>query len=516
MSTAVNRTTSFAGRAVLALALLAGFYLFAIALAFALMYLAYASVVDAHRIHLGMLIGGPLGAFAIVKGLLFARAAPFEAPGPEVVEVEHPRLFASIRRVASAMDTRMPAQVFLVPDVNAFVTETGGFLGFGTTRVMGIGVGLLALDSVSELEATLAHEFGHYVGGDTRLGGIVYRTRVALAAVLANLGPGLIARPFRSYARMFLRVSHAVSRAQELAADRASVALAGREVHVRGLEREARGAFLFAEFVQKEVAPVLEAGFRPTDFYGGFREYVGAVERQGRLPAIDEALRLEATDPFDTHPSLRDRIAYVESVPGPQVHPDDTPAMALLEDLGRTQDRLVVEVAVRVLGAPRALEPIAWGEVASRVHGPVLAKNAAESVDALARAFGVESAPRVALRVLLSAAEEGRLETVAMVLEPGLVRASTEVRASRTPAVARHHLALVLGAVLVDRGGRWTKAFLSPFTVELGDERIQPFELAARALREPEVRAALAAMADAPVGLAALPLVPIRTSPGES
>jgi len=41
---------------------------------------------------------------------------------------------------------------------------------------MVIGLPLMQIMTVSQMRAVLAHEFGHYYGGDTKLGPWVYRT----------------------------------------------------------------------------------------------------------------------------------------------------------------------------------------------------------------------------------------------------------------------------------------------------------------------------------------------------
>src|ERR1041385_1103346 len=252
---------SYAARALIAIGLFLGFYALALGLAALLFWLPYAEWKYAGRIHFRLAIGAIICAVGILRGSIFVRSPEFVPPGPEVKESEDPALFALIRTVAGEMRTRMPAHVYLLPDVNAFVTEVGGFMGIGSRRVMGIGLGLLTVDNVSQLKATIAHEFGHYVGGDTRLGGFVYRTRAAIGRVLDTLGESWLSKPFQLYAKLFLRVSHGVSRQQELAADRASVAGAGKHAHVTGLEREGRGAVLFDSFLGAEVGPLVSCGY---------------------------------------------------------------------------------------------------------------------------------------------------------------------------------------------------------------------------------------------------------------
>ena len=81
-----------------------------------------------------------------------------------------------LRDVAAKTEQEMPTEVFLLPEVNAWVAERGGLVGIGSRRVMGIGLPLMETLTVAQLCAVLAHEFGHYYGGDTSLGPWLYAT----------------------------------------------------------------------------------------------------------------------------------------------------------------------------------------------------------------------------------------------------------------------------------------------------------------------------------------------------
>jgi heat shock protein HtpX len=61
-------------------------------------------------------------------------------------------------------------------------------MGFGSRRVMGIGLPLLSILTVSELRGVLAHEFAHYYSGDTRLGPWVYKTQTTMIRTFENIG----------------------------------------------------------------------------------------------------------------------------------------------------------------------------------------------------------------------------------------------------------------------------------------------------------------------------------------
>ena len=336
-------------------------------------------------------------AYGLVRSL-FMTGAKFKPPGPEITADEEPQLFEVIREVADKMGSEMPAAVYLMPDVNAFVAEVGGFFGFGARRVMGIGVGLMQVDTVQQLKATLAHELGHYAGGDTKLGGFLYRVRSSIVRVVHNLGGGVIASIFISYFRFFLRVTQKISRAQELAADEASVRVAGTEAHIQGLRREARGNILFQIFLRNDLAPLVDAGFRPKDLFTGFRKASKHLAKSGLKKQLDEALTNAETDEYDTHPALPERIAYAESLPTVEMTSDDRPARALLRDAAATERSGGDGMLQRSVEVGK-LEAIGWKDVGRRVFGPQLEKEAARRREAQMAKAGYAAAS------LLEAAE---------------------------------------------------------------------------------------------------------------
>jgi Zn-dependent protease with chaperone function len=122
-----------------------------------------------------------------------------------------------IHDVAKATSQARPEDVYLLADVNAFVTHRGGMMGFGSRRVMGIGLPLIKGLSPAELRSVIAHEFGHYVSGDVALGPWIHKTRAAIGRTLHHLGHNwLLTTVFAWYARMFMRMTTQISREQSL------------------------------------------------------------------------------------------------------------------------------------------------------------------------------------------------------------------------------------------------------------------------------------------------------------
>ena len=119
---------SFALRSLAAVSLMIGFYGLAVAMLAGLLFIPYAEWTYGGRIHLRVAFGCLVGAAAILIAIL-PRREVFRPPGPQLVPDRHPRLFQCIERVAARTQQKMPREVFLVPDVNAWVADRGGFMG---------------------------------------------------------------------------------------------------------------------------------------------------------------------------------------------------------------------------------------------------------------------------------------------------------------------------------------------------------------------------------------------------
>lgn len=364
-------------RAVIAVALMILFYATALA---AIAGLGYAGLVifgylgEAGGAVLMVVVAGAAcwAAAGVIAWSVAPRLDRFEAPGPEVTAREQPALFDQLRRLAAATGEDLPAHVYLVDDVNAFVAARGGLMGFGSRRVMGIGLPLLRAISVKELRAVLAHELGHFYGGDTRLGPWIYKTRGGVARTVANLSRAqargavvhalvsslfwIVRAPFLGFAKIYLRISQAVSRAQELSADRVAVRVEGAAALVGGLKKTHAAALAHALYLRNEVAPLVERGALPP-VGEGFSRFLRDERIDTILDdAVDTELRQGAAQPYDSHPSLRERIAAAHAAPGDAGDDDARPAIELVTDPERYE---TAPIAARI---SQPLRRVSWAE----------------------------------------------------------------------------------------------------------------------------------------------------------
>jgi Zn-dependent protease with chaperone function len=152
---------SIAAWAALAAVLIVGFYILTFAIAAACVYLPYLLLTAQNGAGLQVIVlflAGVVMAGTILWSLI-PRRQKFMPPGTRLEAARHPRLFAEIERLATSLHEPPPKEVYLIPDVNAWVSEPEG----RERRIMGLGLPLLQILTVSRFRAVLAHEFAHYV-----------------------------------------------------------------------------------------------------------------------------------------------------------------------------------------------------------------------------------------------------------------------------------------------------------------------------------------------------------------
>jgi heat shock protein HtpX len=356
---------SLAWRLAAAITLTVGFYTLAVLIAAGLLAAAILPWVLGGTNNLWVtLTGAVLGATILVA--IFPRRMRFEPVGVRVSANEQPRLLSLVDDEARATGARGPDEVYATLDANASVTQRRG------RRLMFLGIPLLHLLSERGIRSVIAHEFGHYSGGDLRSGPWLSRTYEGIARTIDHLTDDdveeswtmrAIRQPFVWYGTAFMRITAAIMRREEFAADATAAARVGRDAYVEALRRIGAFAPAFDAYWQHEVIAVLQSGRRPP-VLSGFGTYLrsSAIER---LAGEHLEHRTRAvTDRYDSHPSLGERIAALEDLP-PGDPDDSPPATSLVSDpVGLERDMLAALVAPEVA----EMEPLAWEDAAREVY----------------------------------------------------------------------------------------------------------------------------------------------------
>lgn len=385
---------SIAAWAAIAAVLIVGFYTLTLALAMACVYIPYLLLSARNGVVTLLFVSGVVMAGTMLWSLV-PRREKFIPAGPRLERARHPRLFAEIERLATSLNEPPPKEVYLIPDVNAFVAEPGG----QGRRVMGLGLPLLQILTISRFRAVLAHELAHYYGGDTRLGPWVYKTRAAMVRTLRGLGsPSSVLKGLTqlavvrlayfvvtsvliAYWNFFLRVTQLISRRQEYRADELACSVAGSRALIEGLQDIHRAAAAAPAF-WGEFARVISTGYRPP-IAEGFSRFMSAGNIRKAVGAqLEKDLAHPQTRPLDSHPPLRDRLLAAGRLPAGSESQDDRPAISLLEDVSSLEGQLLQKLNPKQ--NVESLKLAEWEDMGHAVYLPGWQKYVEEYADLLA------------------------------------------------------------------------------------------------------------------------------------
>ncbi|BBB65738.1 hypothetical protein UNDYM_1485 [Undibacterium sp. YM2] len=224
-------------------------------------------------------------------------------------------LYALVERIAKELKVEAPVNIHLIGVASAFISGKKNWRGKVKELEVGLGLPLLGTLSEAELGSVIAHEFGHFVAGDLSLGPWVYRTRTSIAYTVTDLDDSMFFLDvlFRFYGKWFLKLSAAVSREQEFAADALAAKKFGPVATRSALEKVHLISPMWSSYLDYELGPALNRGVRMPIFEGFRRFCKPGVKRADIQTAINYA-ESHTTTEFDTHPSLEERVAAV--VPG--------------------------------------------------------------------------------------------------------------------------------------------------------------------------------------------------------
>lgn len=288
---------------------------------------------------LGALLIALGGAWAVVRSLFLPRQVQEE--GRRLLPDEEPRLFEALAEVAQVATSGMVDRVHLEADNAIGVRESGGLWRILTgrgERVLHLGFAALPGLTLVELKAILAHEFGHFSHGETRLTPFIHRTTqsmVSMAQRMANLGTMVVVLSpvywfLRLFVAIYLQVTAAHSRRRELLADRAAALAYGGDTFGQALRRYVELSDTFDRAAFGILVSLREAGHPCRDLY---RCVLAAHEVvPPRLRALREKEGVHRVGrALDSHPPPYERIARVAGLPA-QRSPEPGPAVSLFRD----------------------------------------------------------------------------------------------------------------------------------------------------------------------------------------
>ncbi len=336
----------------------------------------------------GIAISGVMIVFFLIKFLFSTRRADV-SDSIRIMPEDQPLLFDSLRKLTREIGTPMPKKVFLSPDVNASVFYDSSFwsLFLPVRKNLKIGIGLVNALNVSELEAVIAHEFGHFAQKSMKVGSWVYQVNRIIYDMLYN-NDGL-ARSINAVANvhwiiaLFIRIAvkimegiQFILRKMYALVNKSYMGLSREmEFHADHVAAHARGsnniihALLRIDFAETAYGHTIEHCNRLLkeqktvhNFYAGHRANIRQMASILQTP-VQEGLpllrlekqgssRIQYKDQWSSHPTTQERHEYLQpfQLNGPV---DQQPAWTLFQQ----KDSLAATLTQKIYPAPDPEQP---------------------------------------------------------------------------------------------------------------------------------------------------------------
>lgn len=253
---------------------------------------------DADLPWFGYLVLLPLSVAIIVGAVQALHARPEIVAEPELERGHHPRLWQEVEAIAAAAGTPAPQRIVLDAKVNASASIEQG------APTLRLGLPLLATLTVDQLRAVIAHELGHFRGGDAHH--LARSQKVTDAMDRMVEAGGLFAAPLLwVYRRLYLLVAGGHSQATERAADELALRIAGPGAMAGALRQIAR-TDMVEDYVDELGGLFAHAGMR-APITEAYREVLAA--NAAELDSdLEKYLAEEEVPMGSSHPPVRDRL----------------------------------------------------------------------------------------------------------------------------------------------------------------------------------------------------------------
>jgi Zn-dependent protease with chaperone function len=274
---------------------------------------------------LAVMIGAPL----ILTTGRAIKALCIVLPDPKGVAVS-PALAGTLHAAVEEIRTRLGAprlhRLLVTGAFNASACQRPRFGPFWTKNTLLIGYPLLATLTPDQVRAVVAHELGHITHAHGWFAAWVHRTRASWVHLMDALDrhgttPLYAHLLFRWYAPRLHAAAAAVSRRQELLADRLAAEVTGAPTAAQALVAIDIGGRLLDRTFWPRVFDRVRHDPEPPRPYSEMGPEIWA-DMDAAASLLAEVLQDE-TAPFDTHPSLRERLATLRQ-------PAQVPAAAAL------------------------------------------------------------------------------------------------------------------------------------------------------------------------------------------
>jgi Zn-dependent protease with chaperone function len=281
---------------------------------------------------------GCLGALVLFLRLLSYQ--PKLPAGFTITGKDAPAFFVALEDVVAKLKMPRFSHVYLNADFNAGVVYLPSLMGLlpGETNLV-IGLPLLAVLSVEETKAVLAHELGHLQRRDGAFGAWVNRNRIlwlGLGLYMRQTG-GILSGPANAFFSWYLPRLNACSlvgsRDFEYQSDQLAVQATSAVVMARALALTHTLGLCIREHLRLELLEQTKATRNvPNDFFEKLLQFIKDLVARGDLNEFLAQATVKHTDLMDSHPSLANRLAALKVAQVPDLRGQENNGLDLLRD----------------------------------------------------------------------------------------------------------------------------------------------------------------------------------------
>lgn len=289
-----------------------GFWLLVLALMLALLWLPYTQL---HNRSILAFSGFAATLAALVLAFAmrprgWAKTKAIAKNAPAITPERSPQLVKILQQLAKNLGIAAPATIYMTNSNCVCIEVMRRWNGKIQGLQVGIGLPLFGTLSEAELGSVLAHEYAQFFRGRNPLGPWVYRTRSRLINAITELDSSLFLPDiiFRGFARMFVQLSHEISREQEFAADALAAQIFGVIAARAAIEKIHLISPMWSVYLDHELNPAIKRGAR-LPIFDGFRHFCKPTSKRAEVQAAIHYAANRSIAEFDSRPSLTDRVS---------------------------------------------------------------------------------------------------------------------------------------------------------------------------------------------------------------
>lgn len=271
---------------------------------------------------IGIITNSSMGGFGIVfaglAGILFILLKsiyikPESYEKSDITRESYPIIFGLLDEAVKLTNATKIDDVYLSTDCNCSVMSPYIGFGFKNKNILRVGIQLLQILDKDELKSVFIHELAHIYNNDTRISRITYRNIERWSKILASLEkkndifPHLMLEGFAHYYIMKMQMYlDAISKQCEYAADREAVKFTDGLTYATALAKiEVMNEYNFDFAENFEIRDLDEP---PKNFYNLLYDNFYNVQKRKQKQWIEQ-IKKKISTPYDTHPSLTERVA---------------------------------------------------------------------------------------------------------------------------------------------------------------------------------------------------------------